>query len=246
MSADNVSEAIQALKLTDADEGAMEYVSHRLLETERRQVIASAFPDCAVTDYQVVAIIGKNDGGFREFIAIVKDVDSKTAELVFGSCSITYEDMSPSECVEYAFAEEPTRYALAQISREALETYRTMKFELWQKMLTSPTCEAQFRRMLQIGVVSRMYDPNIFPTPESLQPLYQVTDEKTGKLIQLPHPVGALRVWNAQTQTYDSIDPQLQGAPAEADKDAWWANMIKELKEKHGEEYIASFVGADK
>lgn len=244
MDVDTIGEAVKALKLTDADGEAMEYVSHRLLETERQRVMATGFPDLAVMDEQVVAIIGKKDDDVREFIAIVKE-DSKP-ELVFGSCQITFEDMSPSECVEYVFSEDPTRYALAQISLDALETYRGMKFELWQKMLKEPTCEAQFRRMLQIGVVSRMYDPNLFPTPDSLKPMYQVTDEKTGKLIQLPHPVGAMRVWNAKKQVYDSIDPQLQGAPSEAEKDAWWQNMIQELKEKHGEEYINGFVGSTK
>lgn len=241
---DSVVEAIKALKLENADGEAMEYESHRLLEGERQQVIATAFPECAVMDEQVVAIIGKSGDDFREFIAILKD--GSKPELVFGSCTITFEDMSPSECIEYVFQEEPTQYALAKISKEALDTYRDMKFELWRKMLNEPTCEAQFRRMLQIGIVTRMYDPNIFPTPDSLRSLYQVTDEKTGKLINLPHPVSALRVWNAKSKVYDNIDPQLKGAPPEAEKEAWWQNLIKELKAQHGEEYINSFVASDK
>lgn len=240
-----VGEAIKALKLENADGEAMTYQSHRPLESERRQIIASAFPACGVMDDQVMAIVAKDaEGNAKEFTAIVKEATDAppSASLVMGSCQITYEDMPPADCVEYAFAEDPGSWALAQLSRDALETYRGMKFEAWKGMLTNPTCEAQFRRMLQIGIVTRLYDPHVFPTPESLKSMYQVTDEKTGKLIELPHPVGAMRIWNAGSQSYDMIDPQLQGAPPEAEKDAWWANLIQELKAKLGDEYVAQFV----
>merc|ERR1712190_104132 len=144
------------------------------------------------------------------FIAVVRDTG---ATLVTGSCQITYEDLSPSECVEYGFAEAPGVWAMAQLSVEALETYRGMKFEAWKNMLMNPTCEAQFRRMLQIGMVAKLYDPHVFPTPESLKSTYQVTDERTGKLIELPHPIEELRIWDAAKMDYRRMDTRLTGAP---------------------------------
>lgn len=235
----SVGEALKALKFENADGEAMTYDSHRLLESERRTIIEGAFPDCAARDHQVMAVVARDSkGGCREFIAIVKE---SSASLVMACCAITYEDMSPSECIEYAFAEDPKTWAIAQISREALENYRGMKFAVWKGMLTNPTCEAQFRRMLQIGIVARLYDAHVFPTPETQKALYQVTDEKTGKLIELPHPVAGLRVWNASNQCYDSLDPQLTGAPSEAEKASYWANLIQELKVKLGDEYVSSF-----
>jgi len=220
----------------------MAYHSHRLLEPARREILASGIPECASPDGQVMAVVAKDANGAREFIAIVKEAGGlQTASLVMVNCSITYEDMTPSECCEYAFAADPNNWAVAQLSRDALESYRSMKFEGWKNMLVNPTCEAQFRRMLQIGIVNRLYDPHVFPTPEAMKADYNVTDEKTGKNIQLPHPVAALRVWNAANQKYDSIDPQLQGAPSEADKDAYWANLIQELKQKLGDEYVSQY-----
>jgi len=244
MENESVGTAVKALSLENADGEAMIYESHRALELERRQIIGTAFPECAVNDDPVIAIVGKDDkGNRREFIAVVKDAGSSpTASLVMGSCQITYEDMSPTECCEYSFAEDPKAWAIAQISREALENYRGMKFEAWKSMLTNPTCEAQFRRMLQIGIVNRLFDNNIFPTPDAQKSLYQVTDDKSGKLIELPHPVAGLRVWNAANQSYDSLDPQLTGAPTEGDKDASWAQLIQELKVKLGEEYVSQFL----
>jgi len=57
-------------------------------------------------------------------------------------------------------------------------------------------------------------------------------------MVNIPHPVAALRVWNANELKYDEIDPALDGAPSEADKETWWADFIKSLKEQRGDEYI--------
>lgn len=243
MDEDATGDAVKRLSLQDANGEAMSVVSHRLLETERLQIAATAFPELAVSDQRVVAVVAKGSGGeLREFVGVLKETSAQPQlDLVMGTCQIMYEDMTPSECIEFAFAEEPSRFYLAQISREALETYRGMKFEAWHKMLKEPTCEAQFRRMLQIGVVTRLYDPQIFPTPDSLKSLYQVTDEKTGKKIELPHPVATLRIWNVQKQCYEPVETHLQGAPAESEKDTWWAAKIQELKSLQGDEYISSF-----
>ncbi|CAJ1333149.1 unnamed protein product [Effrenium voratum] len=241
MAAVSVPEAIRSLKLLSPDDEEMTLVSHRSLEEDRRKIFASAFPDCASGD--AVALVARGPSGHREFLALMKDGG---AQLVTGSCQITFEDLSPADCIEYCFAEAPTEWRLAQVSREALETYRGMKFEAWKQMLQKPTCEAQFRRMLQLGVVSQLYDPQLFPTPAAFQSQYQVTDDRTGKQIQLPHPVKELRVWKAEKQQYESIDTQLSGAPREAEKEGWWKDFMDTLRKEHGDEYIAGLMAGKK
>eukprot|EP00928_Gymnodinium_smaydae_P063540 TRINITY_DN47095_c0_g1_i1.p1 TRINITY_DN47095_c0_g1~~TRINITY_DN47095_c0_g1_i1.p1 ORF type:complete len:271 (+),score=60.85 TRINITY_DN47095_c0_g1_i1:86-814(+) len=237
----DVARIVQGMALQSPDGDAMTYESHRLMEPERKKVLATAFPEISETS-TVAAVLARDDAGAtRELVAHLDG--SEGPRLLTSTCQITFEDLSPSECVEYAFPEAPETWTLALLSRESLESYRGMKFGAWRKMLQEPTCEAQFRRMLQIGLVARMFDPIVFPTPESLKSLYQVTDEKSGKLIQLPHPVAALRVWDAQRNAYEEIDPRLGGAPAAADEQKWWVDFIAELNAQHGEEYVASMMG---
>lgn len=237
-------EAVRALALESPDGEAMQYAEHTVLGDERARVFRAAFPECASARW-LVAISAKAPGGgaVRELTAAAQEAVSADGTayellLVGACCQILYEDLTPSECVEYAFPEAPGVWALAQISRDALETYRDTKFETWRAMLRKPSCEAQFRRMLQLGAVTRLFDPHVLPTPEALKALYQVTDDKTGKRIDLPHPVAGLRVWNAATRLYEAISPQLKNAPADAERAQWWADTLEELRKEHGAEYI--------
>eukprot|EP00747_Dinoflagellata_sp_TGD_P167495 gnl/TRDRNA2_/TRDRNA2_192001_c0_seq1.p1 gnl/TRDRNA2_/TRDRNA2_192001_c0~~gnl/TRDRNA2_/TRDRNA2_192001_c0_seq1.p1 ORF type:complete len:243 (+),score=37.57 gnl/TRDRNA2_/TRDRNA2_192001_c0_seq1:131-859(+) len=236
-----IAEAAKSLKLENGDGDAMTYVSHCALDPSRRQLYAEVWPECG-GEAKVVAIVARCGSETREFVAVVEE--GPTLSLIMGSCQIMMEDMTPSECIEYAFGEQPARYRLAQITRSALETYRGQKFKAWQNMLDSPTCEAQFRRMLQIGVITRLFDTHVFPTPEDLKSLYQVTDEKSGKVITLPHPVSELRVWDPAKQQYESISSHLDGAPADQEKSSWWEKKLQGLKEQHGEEYMATLMKA--
>jgi len=238
-----VGKALKALTLKNSDEEEMTYTGHRPLEPERVRIMASAFPDIEAPGQKPYAVLAQRGGDTKEFIALVKsDPASEPPTVLMGSCSITYEDLSPADCIEYAFAEAPEEWRMSQLSREALETYRGMKFEAWKGMLVNPSCEAAFRRMLQIGMISQMYDPQVFPTPESQKAKYQVTDERTGKLIELPHPVKGLRVWDAGAQRYTDIEAQLTGAPSEADAAKWWEDFLGELSGKHGAEYIQDLI----
>lgn len=240
-----VVQALKALDLQDADGSHCVYQTHRSLEPERRPIFASAFPECAEPNqvYEIVAHGRARDSAVsvKEFTAVM-DPSSPTsmpkARLVNASCMISMEDMTPSECVEYTFEEEPDRWRMAQISQPALKDYKDTKFESWNKMLHEPDCEAQFRRMLQVGPVTRIYDPHVFPTPEAHKSQYQVTNEETGRLIDVPHPVSRLRIWDAARQRYEAIDPHLTGAPSEAEKESWWSDKQKELGQKHGDDYI--------
>merc|ERR1719253_122025 len=124
----------------------MRYVSHHPLESMRRQVFASAFPkqmDAQMGEVYQVRAESHATGNMlrmREFTVLSRAGTEPT--LVEGACQITLEDIAPSECIEYTFPQEPDHWRMAQVSREALETYRDTKFESWRTMLEEPTCEA--------------------------------------------------------------------------------------------------------
>jgi len=230
---DEPATKVAELKL-EVDAGVFTLVSERPLELERVRIYTAQFPACVGAD-QVVAVIGERNGEKKEFTAAVK---GSSALLVKSTCVITLADLLPSEAIEYSFSEDPDTWVIAQISREALESYRKSKFELWKELLMKGECEAQLRRMLQAGVVTSVYDDIVFPTPEEYRHHFRVKCEKTGRMINIPHPVNALRVWNAKDLKYDEIDPALEGAPSEAEKETWWADFINSLKEQRGDEYI--------
>lgn len=245
MDEEAVSQAVKSTALKSADGSEdLTYIAHRLLESERQMVMSSAFDECK--DGRCVAVTAKSsDGEVKELIYAIKGDSNIQVQPITGSCQITYEDLYPSDCIEYAFAEEPGNWAMAQISLEAVENYRGMKFGAWKQMISQPTCEAQFRRMIQIGLVTQMYDPHVFPTPDSLKPNYQVTDEKTGKLIVLPHPLHAMRIWDPSAGNYKEIEALLTGAPSQAEASAWWKNFWEnELVPQHGKEYLEKLMGA--
>jgi len=243
-----VAQQLAALRLQDEHGNQMRYASSKLLDNDRRPVFATAFPECADPGqiYEIIAE-GKAQGGsvqVREFTAMCKGAaGTSPPKLLEGSCAITLEDLTPSECVEYCFAEEPDKWRMALLSREALDTYRSTKFQSWLKMLQEPTCEAQLRRMLQIGPVTRMFDPIVFPTPEALKSQYQVIDDKTGRKIDLPHPVSKLRVWDASQQRYEALETLLTGAPPDNVKEIWWQDLLKQLQSLQGNTYIQQLMG---
>merc|ERR1712151_806895 len=56
-----VEEAVKSLALKNADGDAVTYVSHRILEAERKQILSTAFPDAADPNH-VVSITTKGSG----------------------------------------------------------------------------------------------------------------------------------------------------------------------------------------
>jgi len=218
---------MESLKYED-DDGTYEYKSVKPLGEDRKAVIGSLLPDILPLECFSVSTTGD------DFLVIKNGTE---LEVIVETCSITYSDMSVLSMVEYKFSEEPT-WRTAKVSKQALESYRIIKFKQWLGMLHAPTCEAQFRRMLQIGVVTRLYDKQLFPTPEAYIDKYRVTDEHSGKLIDVPHMVEALRMWNSATQQYDPLPVELEGAPTQTESETWWKDKLFELQDQKGRVYI--------
>lgn len=143
--------------------------------------------------------------------------------------------------VEYQYDPDGP-WRLAKISREPLEAYKASKFTLWRGMLDKPSCEAAFARMLQSGPINRIYDKLGFPIPEEEQAKWRITDENTGKLVDIPRPVHRLRIWNPSTDSYDEISALLGGAPNDDELENYWIRTLEEMKVLHGEEYIQNLL----
>lgn len=235
------AKVLGALTFKDASDEDMTYASYRSLDPARKATMATAFPELAKAS-KLLQVTAKKDQAMREFTVTFRGKSLENPQIVMGSCQIMMEDLTPAECIEFCFAEEPNTWAMTQLSQDALESYRDMKFDAWKDMLKSPTCEAQFRRMLQIGMISELFDPQVFPTPASLKASYQVTDERTGKLILLPHPVKGLRVWDAASQSYKTVQTQLSGAPSGDQAQTWWKDFVQDLNSTHGAEYISGLM----
>lgn len=238
-----VTEVLSKLVWKNADDEVMTYVSYRSPDAARKTTMATAFPDVAKAT-KLLQVTAKKDQAMREFTVVFPKKGLDDPKILMGSCAILMEDLTPAECIEFSFGEEPNLWMMSQLTQDALEQYRGMKFESWKEMLKEPTCEAQFRRMLQIGMISEMYDAGVFPTPEKHKAKFQVKDDRNGKLIELPHPVSGLRVWDAASQQYKAVETKLTGAPNPSDAKKWWDDFMQELKAKHGAEYIDGLVVA--
>lgn len=110
---------------------------------------------------------------------------------------VSYEEMPPAHLVEYTFDEGAAEqsWRLAHVSLPYLLSYRAGKFADWEKRMLEPSCKAEFRRMFAIGPVFTVYDHHMFPSDAVDASQYEVLDESTGKMVVLPRPVAALRVW---------------------------------------------------
>jgi hypothetical protein len=194
---------------------------------------------------RVHAIIGQVDGGdLKEFIVEISEPGQVIIPDV--SCQITYEDLSLSDCVEYCFADETPfpSWHIAQISALAVQDFKDKKFKIWEHQLRAPECEAAFRRLLQQGPIRNVYDKFIFPSPDSIANNYKVIDEHSGKVVDLPHQVSRMRIWNASAGEYDEFDPTLVGAPkTQQEAEDYWKQLLEELCELRGKEYIESLLG---
>jgi hypothetical protein len=161
---------------------------------------------------------------------------------VLCECGISCEELSPTQMVEYQYdSDGPWR--LAKISYEPMEAYKSHKFKMWREMLDKPSCEAAFARMIKSGPVNRLYDKLGFPISESEQDNWKITDEKTGKQVDIPRPVHALRIWNSEAGEYTMVSPIMVGAPPDDEALAeYWQETLVELKTKHGEDYVNSLL----
>eukprot|EP00484_Ammonia_sp_Unknown_P019196 CAMPEP_0197034318 /NCGR_PEP_ID=MMETSP1384-20130603/12470_1 /TAXON_ID=29189 /ORGANISM="Ammonia sp." /LENGTH=258 /DNA_ID=CAMNT_0042464233 /DNA_START=56 /DNA_END=832 /DNA_ORIENTATION=+ len=238
----NVQDTINKLPLEDEDENKLTVTAVRYLEEERVKIYG-ALSDSIQTGEHVLAVecVKKDeaddakieDKEVSEKIIVIANNEVDIVEL---EDKITMEDLSPSKLIEYTFYENGPWF-LAPMSLLSLEGYRKTKFSAWKQMIEHPTCEAAFKRLLGIGLITNMYDHVAFPSPEEEKKDWIVQDDH-GKDVVIPRPVKALRCWDVKNRCYKPVQAHLDGAPQPDEADKYWKDMVAKFKEERGDEYI--------
>ena len=247
---DGVKEIVQKLPLTDIDENALSVVDIRYLEDDRQARYAALCEDVDmgsadhVLSVECVKAEEADDAKiedkekFEKIIAITGD----DVDVVEMEDKITMEDLCPSELIEYTFADQ---WMLAPMSLASLEGYRKMKFANWKHMIENPVCEAAFKRLLNIGLITNMFDHVAFPSPEDEKKDWIVQDEH-GKDVAIPRPVKALRVWNVKERCFKDVKAHLDGAPSADEAAKYWEGMLAKFRNERGEDYINDLLASFK
>lgn len=223
---------VKSVDLLDIDE---QPVSSREIigevSAERREVWSSRLSgeDLKESDALVAVRCSGGQGPLEHAVRVRGGVASP----LMLECKVSYEVMPPSSLVEYKFADGDGKWRLSMVCLEYLLAFRAGKFKDWEKRMLQPTCMAEFRRMFAIGPVYTVYDYHMFPSPEEEKGRFEVTDER-GKKVILPRPVSSLRIWSTEKQSFEDVDPTLDGAPQ--DRESYWEQLIARLKENFPEE----------
>ncbi|KAJ9465370.1 hypothetical protein DIPPA_18760 [Diplonema papillatum] len=206
---------------------------------ERRQIYARIVPELSSGD--VKGVLCELDGEKVQHIVHCPAGGAPKVVIVEEACKIMFDDLSPSQMIEYRFKESP-QWHLGWMGEESADGYRRQKFKSWREMFDKPTCEAAFKRMLQTGLVTRLYDTVALPTPAEDVAKWTVVNEETGKKIDIPHPVHEMRVWDAEKEAYRTIASLLEGAPEDDKAGEYWEKLLQEQKDKHGADVIAKLM----
>ncbi len=158
--------------------------------------------------------------------------DGKKAHAVFADDAISCDLLSPSQLLEYCFSIDGPWY-LSSIGDESAALYRSSKFEQWLRLLknSATECLATFIRVLKGGVITRLFDADIFPSPPE-EAKQWVTINAKGIPVKVPRPVAGLRIWDAASGGYREVKSYLEGAPGpvQADIDSFLEQTLRELK----------------
>jgi ubiquitin-protein ligase len=142
-------------------------------------------------------------------------------------------EMTIVNCVEYRFGPEDS-WILCQSSVDSIQAYSAQKFNLYEKSIRKVPvpCMKSLSRMLGNGPVEHLFDPN-FLNPD--REAWQVLNEETGKVTDIPRPVTEMRFWNCEDQAYESMDSRLDNAPeGEEACMNWYVDVVKHVKSNLG------------
>jgi ubiquitin-protein ligase len=150
------------------------------------------------------------------------------------------------------------------LSRGTVEGYEQEKqilFKNYEDFITKdpPECLSTLRKMMQNGPINRLYTGGgnkfvkshegfALRMPASEVADWQMTNDK-GELQDIPRPAIGIRVWNAETRSYDSLDPLLNGAPNTPEAvDAWYENVVRKHKSSNymGSDLVDALVTSKK
>lgn len=156
------------------------------------------------------------------------------------------------EFPEFRFENDDT-WRVCRGDAQSLISYREFKFGEYEKEIKTipPPCMAGLARMLHQGPVTKLYENQpvgrqIFPMSQEELVAFQHT-RPDGKVVILPRPLAALRVFSPETGQYKELDLTLDGAPQDEEK--WWDDLVCFLKSNlHGparDEHMLAFYEKD-
>mmetsp|Transcript_50009 Transcript_50009/g.44818 ORF Transcript_50009/g.44818 Transcript_50009/m.44818 type:complete len:266 (-) Transcript_50009:103-900(-) len=250
----NIKDLMSNYSFTDIDDNPLKVSSIRYLEEDRKKIYGGNknFESILTADH-VLSVecvpkdeaddIKNEDKEISEKIMIITGDDIEELEI---EDMITMEDMDLSQAIEFTFYENGPWF-LGGIGQDSLAHYRGSKFPIWKKQLLNPVCEASFKRLLCIGLVTNIFDRYCFPMPEEEKKDYTVVDDH-GNNVELPRPVKALRIWNVKKRAYDVVSARLEGddAPKVGQEGKYWENMLEEFRQTRGIEYIDGLLASFK
>jgi len=149
-------------------------------------------------------------------------------------CLITYDIMNIMDCIQYSF--DGKNWYIGKISFDAFNGYKKSKFKLWKDLLIKTTCKATLKRLLNMGIINKMFDRHLF-MPKKDENDWKIIDDK-GNTIYIPRMIKYARKWNANENKYDDVNCLLDDAPNDDNKEKYWNDMIKEFRETRGQEFI--------
>eukprot|EP00039_Didymoeca_costata_P029864 m.26772 g.26772 ORF g.26772 m.26772 type:complete len:247 (+) comp7831_c0_seq1:387-1127(+) len=240
---DATQELVNNLDLTDIEENPATVSKITPLDENRRKIYAEASPDIPELQIgsgsDVLAVTCESTSGVLEHIVVVTD---STAKPIIITDKIMYDDVPICALIEYRFGEN-NRWLLSNISQSSLEMYRSSKFQQWRDLLLDGggKCKATFKRMLKTGLVTNMYDHAAFPSPEDEKKDWQVKND-SGKIVDVPRPVEAIRVWDPTTNEYKALSARMDGAPPPGEEGTHWTELLVKLREKFGEDEVDPYL----
>merc|ERR1719471_760155 len=197
------------------------------LEGERKAIYEAAEPTIK-SGFAFLARATSEYGDIEEHL-ILMTLEPLSFKTISRTEKIMLEEVPICSMVEYRFTANED-WKISHIGVASLKHWRKAKFKIWLEMLKKPTCAAQLRRMLEIGLITNLYDEGAFPTPEADKEQYEVKDHN-GKVIQIPHPVNEMRAWNAKDRCYEQHSTRLDEAPPPENEKEFWESILQSFRE---------------
>mmetsp|Transcript_9553 Transcript_9553/g.14334 ORF Transcript_9553/g.14334 Transcript_9553/m.14334 type:complete len:312 (+) Transcript_9553:104-1039(+) len=247
---------VKSVEIVNDDGVQFKVLSHSRLSKDRKAIYSRKFPEMKssiviackckeVADEEESELLTESSKIVEHLVLINRSSEGKSkakAKPLLTECKISYEEVSPTQLVEYRFEETPTWY-LSESTRPYLESFRASKFKTWKTMLMETRCRATLRSLLALGPITRLYDRFALPTPEDQKHLFETKDDN-GKTVHIPHPVSELRVWDPEKGEYEVVKAHLEGSPETKEAvEKFWSETLARLREAHGEEFINKLLG---
>jgi len=234
-----VKALFEGFKVADDMEEEHAVIAFKPLDEERSAVFRRSLTE-EIQDTDVLFSAFSDEDEWEHVVRF----DGQKLTAVMMECKIMFDPLPPTEMVEYQF--EDKLWRISHIGYDACNHYRNSKFALWEDMIKKPVCEASLRRMIEIGLITTLFDHLAFPNPPEMEDKYKTKNEDTGKWVQIPHPVDALRKWKVNTEkvnedktrdgSYEVVQSRLDKCPEPDQEAEYWQKMLDYLRLNFPEE----------